>query len=91
MRTIWALIRRDVTLGMRASGGAALSAAFFVLIVILVPFGLGPQLSALQQVDVFQYPIFLKFQTLDPAHSQSNFFCKGHFFGRLVILKIGLI
>lgn len=48
MRTIWALIRRDVTLGMRASGGAALSAAFFVLIVILVPFGLGPQLSALQ-------------------------------------------
>ncbi|MEQ1753310.1 MAG: heme exporter protein CcmB [Micropepsaceae bacterium] len=48
MSTFWALIRRDVTLGMRASGGAALAAAFFALIVVLVPFGLGPDLSVLK-------------------------------------------
>jgi heme exporter protein B len=48
MRTVWAIIRRDVTLGMRASGGAALSAAFFALIVVLVPIGLGPELAGLR-------------------------------------------
>ena len=48
MRTFWALIWRDVTLGLRASGGAALSAAFFTLIVVLVPFGLGPDLASLK-------------------------------------------
>ena len=48
MRTFAALVRRDVTLGLRASGGAALSAAFFALIVVLVPFGLGPDLDGLQ-------------------------------------------
>ena len=50
MRTFWAIIWRDVTLGLRASGGAALSAAFFALIVVLVPFGLGPDLSILKSV-----------------------------------------
>lgn len=48
MRTFFALIRRDVVLGIRASGGAALSAAFFALIVVLVPFGLGPNMATLQ-------------------------------------------
>lgn len=48
MRTFFALIRRDVVLGIRASGGAALSAAFFALIVVLVPFGLGPDMATLQ-------------------------------------------
>jgi heme exporter protein B len=48
MRTFMALVWRDVTLGLRASGGAALSAAFFALIVVLVPFGLGPDLTGLQ-------------------------------------------
>lgn len=48
MRTFWALIRRDVMLGVRASGGAALAAAFFALIVVLVPFGLGPETGTLR-------------------------------------------
>ena len=42
MRTFAAIVWRDVILGIRASGGAALSAAFFALILVLVPFGLGP-------------------------------------------------
>jgi heme exporter protein B len=44
----FALLRRDVMLAMRASGGSALSASFFALIVILVPFGLGPDMGMLQ-------------------------------------------
>lgn len=48
MKIFWALIHRDVILGIRASGGAALSAAFFALIVVLVPFGLGPDMSTLK-------------------------------------------
>ena len=48
MRTFLAIIWRDFILGIRASGGAALSAAFFALILILVPFGLGPGQATLQ-------------------------------------------
>jgi heme exporter protein B len=48
MRTFGALIWRDVLLGMRASGGAALSASFFALIVVLMPFGLGPEVTVLK-------------------------------------------
>jgi heme exporter protein B len=48
MRTFAALIWRDVLLGVRASGGAALSASFFALIVVLMPFGLGPDVTVLK-------------------------------------------
>jgi heme exporter protein B len=48
MRTFWALLRRDVRLGVRSSGGAALAAAFFALIVLLAPFGLGPEAGGLR-------------------------------------------
>lgn len=48
MRTFWALLRHDVLLGFRSSGGAALSAAFFALIVILTPLGLGPESATLK-------------------------------------------
>jgi heme exporter protein B len=48
MRTFAALVWRDVLLGVRSSGGAALSAAFFALIVVLVPFGLGPEAGTLR-------------------------------------------
>ena len=50
MRTFWALLRHDVVLGFRSSGGAALSAAFFALIVVLTPLGLGPESGALKTV-----------------------------------------
>lgn len=48
MRTFGALVWRDLLLGIRSSGGAALSASFFALIVILTPLGLGPESSALK-------------------------------------------
>jgi heme exporter protein B len=48
MRAFAALVWRDVLLGVRSSGGAALSAAFFALIVALVPFGLGPEAATLR-------------------------------------------
>ena len=48
MRTFAALVWRDLILGLRASGGAGLAAAFFALIVVLVPFGLGPGPETLQ-------------------------------------------
>lgn len=47
MSAFWAIIRRDVVLGIRSSGGAALSAAFFALIIALAPFGLGPDADSL--------------------------------------------
>jgi len=50
MRTFRALLWHDVLMGIRSSGGAALSAAFFALIVILTPLGLGPDTSALKTV-----------------------------------------
>jgi len=48
MRTFRALLWRDLILGIRTSGGAALSAAFFALIVVLAPFGLGPDTAQLK-------------------------------------------
>ncbi len=50
MRTFRALLWHDVLMGIRSSGGAALSAAFFALIVILTPLGLGPDTTALKTV-----------------------------------------
>jgi heme exporter protein B len=37
-------------MGFRSSGGAALSAAFFALIVVLTPFGLGPETATLKAI-----------------------------------------
>ena len=48
MNTFRAILWHDVVMGFRSSGGAALSAAFFALIVILTPFGLGPDSAALR-------------------------------------------
>ncbi|MCE9524145.1 MAG: heme exporter protein CcmB [Alphaproteobacteria bacterium] len=48
MRTFAALFWRDLVLNIRSSGGAALSAAFFALIVVLAPLGLGPNAATLK-------------------------------------------
>ena len=50
MKTFAALFWRDLVLNIRSSGGAALSAAFFALIIVLTPLGLGPDSALLKSM-----------------------------------------
>ncbi|MEM7614346.1 MAG: heme exporter protein CcmB [Pseudomonadota bacterium] len=45
-----ALLRRELTLALRAGGGAAQGLVFFLIVVLLVPFGMGPEPEALARV-----------------------------------------
>jgi len=45
-----ALIRRDLRLAFRQGGDAAMVVAFFVLTVILFPFGVGPEAELLRRI-----------------------------------------
>lgn len=47
---MWALLRRDLALAVRAGGGFGLSLAFFLILVTLVPFGVGPQSDLLGRI-----------------------------------------
>ncbi|ARE82292.1 heme exporter protein B [Roseovarius mucosus] len=42
-----ALLFRDIRLAMRAGGGFGLGLSFFLIVVVLVPFGVGPQSALL--------------------------------------------
>ena len=45
-----ALLRRDLALAVRAGGGFGLGLAFFLIVVVLVPFGVGPDRAVLQPI-----------------------------------------
>lgn len=45
-----ALLRRDMRLAVRAGGGFGLSLAFFLIVVVLVPFGVGPEMGLLSKI-----------------------------------------
>jgi len=45
-----ALLRRDLTLALRAGGGFGLGLAFFLIVTVLVPFGVGPQAATLSVI-----------------------------------------
>ncbi len=45
-----AVFIRDVTLAFRAGGGFGLALAFFLIVVILVPFGIGPDRAILARI-----------------------------------------
>lgn len=45
-----ALLLRDLRLAVRAGGGFGLGLAFFLIVVILVPFGVGPQTDVLSRI-----------------------------------------
>lgn len=45
-----AIIRQDLRLSIRAGGGGGLSLVFFLTIVVLVPFALGPDLNLLSRI-----------------------------------------
>ncbi len=47
MRAALALLARDLRLALRSGGGAGLGIAFFLIVVLLVPFGVGPEGAAL--------------------------------------------
>lgn len=45
-----ALLRRDLMLAVRAGGGFGLGLAFFLIVTVLVPFGVGPQSELLSRI-----------------------------------------
>lgn len=45
-----AILIRDMRLAMRAGGGFGLGLAFFLIVVVLVPFGVGPQSALLSKI-----------------------------------------
>ncbi len=50
MTTFGALVRRDLALATRRGGDAALSLAFFVVAVVVFPFGVGPDPDLLARI-----------------------------------------
>jgi heme exporter protein B len=46
----FAILRRDLALASRAGGGGELALVFFLTIVVLVPFALGPDLNLLSRI-----------------------------------------
>ena len=45
-----ALLQRDLALALRAGGGFGLALAFFLIVVTLVPFSVGPQADLLSTI-----------------------------------------
>lgn len=50
MSPLAALLRRDVALALRQGGGGGVGLAFFVLTVVLVPLGVGPEPQTLAKI-----------------------------------------
>ena len=45
-----ALVLRDLRLAVRAGGGFGLGLAFFLIVIVLVPFGVGPEMVQLREI-----------------------------------------
>ncbi len=50
MSALWALILRDMRLAVRVGGGALMGALFFLIVVVMVPFAVGPDLKLLARI-----------------------------------------
>jgi heme exporter protein B len=50
MTALAALLLRDMRLAVRAGGGALIGVLFFLIVVTLVPFGIGPDLALLARI-----------------------------------------
>ncbi len=50
MIALAALIRRDIGVALRAGGGALIGVLFFVSVVVVMPFALGPDLALLKRI-----------------------------------------
>ncbi len=50
MSALSALLLRDIRLAMRAGGGAFIGVLFFLAVVVLVPFAVGPEVALLKRI-----------------------------------------
>jgi heme exporter protein B len=50
MRAVLAILRRDLALSLRAGGGAGVGVIFFLAVVMVVPFAIGPDQKLLAQI-----------------------------------------
>lgn len=50
MKPLSALILRDLRIAVRAGGGAPVGVLFFLIVVVLMPFAIGPDLALLQRI-----------------------------------------
>ena len=50
MNALFALMLRDMRLAVRVGGGALMGALFFLIVVVMVPFAVGPDLKLLAQI-----------------------------------------
>lgn len=50
MRRIWTLLRRDLRLAVREGGAIGTALGFFLIVVSLMPLGLGPDLNLLARI-----------------------------------------
>ncbi len=50
MSALFALFARDTQLAIRVGGGAFIAALFFLIVVVLVPFAVGPDLALLSRI-----------------------------------------
>src|SRR5436309_13782713 len=50
MTALAALIQRDIKIALRVGGGALIGVLFFLTVVVLMPFAVGPDLALLQRL-----------------------------------------
>ena len=50
MSALAALIRRDIRIALRVGGGALIGVLFFLIVVVLMPFAVGPDLALLKKL-----------------------------------------
>ena len=50
MRPLTAILLRDMRIAVRVGGGALIGVLFFLVVVTLMPFALGPDLALLKRV-----------------------------------------
>ncbi|MGY4484159.1 hypothetical protein ACVWWR_003350 [Bradyrhizobium sp. LM3.2] len=50
MTALFALIRRDIRIALRVGGGALIGVLFFLTVVVLMPFAVGPDLALLSRL-----------------------------------------
>ena len=50
MNMLWALIQRDLVLAVRQGGGAGMALGFFLVVVVMLPLGIGPDPAMLTRI-----------------------------------------